>query len=244
MLQLPNILTGKSLGSQFRTPSRTQAESPLNTPTKRLREDSPVKPTGETDASIAGNTMTLMVKIEQMRAKSIQTELQTFASEIKISVTKAVQDSIKETIEGQIYPLQCELKECQKTLKIMKNLPPRQKELENKVLTLEKENENLKHSLHKMETYSRRNNIRLSGLKEGKDENCKTLIFNALKNVGTVLEQHDILVAHRVFSNGKECPILAQLSGPEIKRKIFGAKTLLRFNLGYSNRNSHCTKGS
>ena len=49
-----------------------------------------------------------------------------------------------------------------------------------------------------------------------------------MKNVDTVLEQHDILVAHRVFSNGKECPTLAQLSGPEIKRKIFGAKTLLR----------------
>ena len=95
----------------------------------------------------------------------------------------------------------------------MKKFTEGQKDIQEKVNLLESENANLKHRLLKLKTYSRRYNVRLMGIKEDKNEDCKVVIQRIMTEVGLGLSDYEIVIAHRISSKVRPRPIIAQLVG-------------------------------
>ena len=86
-----------------------------------------------------------------------------------------------------------------------------------------------------LETERLRPNLIVKGIKEGPEENCKSLIKEFFKNQMSITEEIPIKKAHRI-GKGKHRPILATLADPDLKAKIYASAAKLQDQKNYQDK--------
>jgi hypothetical protein len=90
-------------------------------------------------------------------------------------------------------------------------------------LTVQLEQEILTARRHAIrnEQYTRKYNIRIFGVKEEKDEDCKEAVLNIVRNnMHLDIAEVKIAIAHRIHSAGRDRPIIVRLTDTETRRNI------------------------
>ena len=96
-----------------------------------------------------------------------------------------------------------------------------QSDLKQKVISLEKKNGDLKVRLNKLEMYSHKNNIKVLGVNQEKNENCKMVIADLFLLVGTNIELSEMSQVHRIVTKSKPSPIILQVTNRDVKSRMW-----------------------
>lgn len=101
--------------------------------------------------------------------------------------------------------------------------------LQNQIISLQKENEYLKHEIDNLEMYSRRSCVRISGVPE---ENDKTddIVLEIAAKLKVPLQESDIAVSHRVGPKSPTRPrqIIAKITNYDLRHRLLKASKDLR----------------
>ena len=111
-------------------------------------------------------------------------------------------------------------------------------ELETEVAYQRKELLHVKQGLIRNEQYSRRQNVRIFGIKEEESENTKQTVIDCFSNKLKVnLNQDDIEIAHRLPSRNadQERPIIVKFKSRDTKIKVIKERKLLKGSNIYIN---------
>ena len=128
------------------------------------------------------------------------------AENVKSSVQKIVEISIQKGIQEGLQALELDLSACQKHHEELSAIKQRENKLKHQVEVLENENKHLSDKLENLESYTRRNNVKILGLKESKDENCRDTVITLLAEANICLAP----TAHRIYSSTMPRPIIVQ----------------------------------
>ena len=104
--------------------------------------------------------------------------------------------------------------------------------LQEKVTSLEGELARVKDELDEHEQYSRRNSLRVYGVKEEKDENTDTVVIDLIKSkLDIEVTEKDLDRSHRVTpriaSNGPR-PIIVKFARHNVRQKVYATRTKLK----------------
>ncbi|KAJ8315847.1 hypothetical protein KUTeg_007997 [Tegillarca granosa] len=96
------------------------------------------------------------------------------------------------------------------------------------------ENETLKQNMDELEQYSRRNALRISGIRETPSEDTDKILH---KKMGVTLNPEDIDRSHRTGkpNPGRDRKILVKFTKNNVKRAIMKSRWQLKQNTGYHN---------
>lgn len=101
--------------------------------------------------------------------------------------------------------------------------------LQTQIISLQKENEYLKHEIDNLEMYSRRSCVRISGVPE---ENDKTddIVLEIAAKLKVPLQESDIAVSHRVGPKSPTRPrqIIAKITNYDLRHRLLKASKDLR----------------
>ena len=102
--------------------------------------------------------------------------------------------------------------------------------MEEKVREMEKVNLQLRYQLDRQEQYSRRETIRLTGLKEEEEEDTEKKIMQVFQDTGADVKPDDIAVVHRVGKKGagKNRPVLVKFVSRKCKAAVMRKKSELK----------------
>lgn len=126
------------------------------------------------------------------------------------------------------------LKPVQKTVNAMKkeveDLHEKVANLTHEISKKDKEIVNLKERLEEQEQYSRRNNLRIFGVEETRNENTDELVVKVAAQIGVSIEQSQIDRSHRIGKRDskKPRPIIVKFIGYAPRRTMFTAKKGLK----------------
>ena len=104
------------------------------------------------------------------------------------------------------------------TLQKADSLPSVSQKLQKQALTA-------KYDIDRLEQYSRRESIQITGIPEEKDENVVEKVIELGKKIGVDLEERDVSVAHR---NGKRRYILCKMTSRTAANKMISARKRLK----------------
>ena len=90
---------------------------------------------------------------------------------------------------------------------------------EARIAALEEENHRLREEVNSLQSFSRRNNIRIYGLKETKEEVCESVVLNILKDICPTFNDRTFERVHRLGSYGSNRPMLCKIF--HFKDKMF-----------------------
>lgn len=109
---------------------------------------------------------------------------------------------------------------------------------EERISNLEKENTDINKKYQdllikndKFEQTLKNKSLRIYGLKESKNENCKKTIINFMsKKIGITVKETKIEDCFRIgkYENGKDRPIVIKFTRLDIKRNIYNNKKILK----------------
>lgn len=124
------------------------------------------------------------------------------------------------------------------TEKVEQSCKNKLKEQEEKINQMEKEVNNLKIELEQVkmdkdnvEQYTRKNNVRIFGIKEVNQENTENLVIKLCQEKLNInLTANDIEICHRVGTNNNKNnrPIFVKLISNKVKNDIYYAKSKLK----------------
>ena len=100
------------------------------------------------------------------------------------------------------------------------------KNYESQVNNLKKENQKLEDQLLKMEVYMRKQNIKIWGIPEEKNENLEEKLLQKFAEVGFVFQPRDIIAVHRLgyYKRGSVRPVIVRFSHLKDKMLVFSKK--------------------
>lgn len=237
-------------------------KSPSSTP---LQEPGTTTDTDKSSTTNNGNSM----------SAEVMNELLNNSSFIEC-IVKAVQKVIKQSVDDSVSKLKIAMSEREESLKELvernaSTLHDIQVTIENKLTEIDhlqsevgKQKEtisSLTSNLNSLEQYTRRNNIRIFGVAEQRDENTDQLVSQVAEKLGVRVAPTDIDRSHRVGpppsqdhayadalrstsgkSKHKARPIIVKFTSYKIKkaimnerRKLKGSKTVIAEDLTKSN---------
>ena len=170
-------------------------------------------------------------KIETLISKSIEKEMGKIVQNIKESLEKTIEVSIQKSIQEGLKALEVDLSTCRNHHKELVAIKQQEKRMNEKVQQLEKQNKQLMDKLESLELYSRRNNVKILGLKESKGERCIDAVISILANANISLSLTDIATAHRVYSTTNPRPVVVQFLYPEKKRLLLSSQVAIKEKL-------------
>ncbi|KAJ8304216.1 hypothetical protein KUTeg_017799 [Tegillarca granosa] len=143
----------------------------------------------------------------------------TLPEEEVTKITKSIQSSLQTEIVKEIktvisYMFDEFAKEMKNEIKTLKN--------ENDALR--SENESLKLSIDELEQYSRRNAIRITGIRENENETTDELVKDLAKKIDVDINDTDIDRSHRSGKPGTNRQILIKFTNYNIKRRLMKAR--------------------
>ncbi|KAK4874019.1 hypothetical protein RN001_013379 [Aquatica leii] len=102
--------------------------------------------------------------------------------------------------------------------------------MEKTIKNYETDNEILRNKLDDLEQYTRRNSLRIWGIKEERNENVENQVLNVCNNqLGLTLSNNDIDRCHRIGMQGnKTRPIIVKFIGYRQRAMVFSAKKKLK----------------
>lgn len=104
--------------------------------------------------------------------------------------------------------------------------------LEEKVTELQKENLSLKTQLDAVEQYSRKPNIKISGIAEEKNENLNKVVISLIKDRMQIdIEDRDISICHRIGkqkNKEQRRPVIVRFANLSLKQKIMAKRSSLK----------------
>jgi hypothetical protein len=86
----------------------------------------------------------------------------------------------------------------------------------------------LKYENDRLEQYTRRESVRIVGLKEDKEEDIEQKVLELFKATGVNVEASDLAVVHRTGRKGKHRHVLARFVSRRKKRELMMAKKNLK----------------
>lgn len=193
-------------------PVKSPAKSPLNTSMgneKKMSQDDVLK-----------NIVSDLKTLKESVGKTVKSDdLKTIVSAIIKDVLKEHKSEIENLLEEKNQSL----------IKIIETQKCEIEGLKTQVGELAAENENLQKLAESAmskanwnEQYSRKNNIKIHGLKESKTENVKELVQSVIRDkVGVSVSDDEILAVHRIPGRkGHQRPILLKLKDNSTKGRI------------------------
>ena len=166
-------------------------------------------------------------KIKTLISQSVEKEMGKITEKVKSSVQQIVEVSIQKSIQEGLQALEPDLSACQKHHEEISAIKQRENKLKHQE-ALENENKHLSDKLEILERYSRRNNVKILGLKESKGENCRQTVLALLAIVNICVAQTDIATAHRIYSSTMPRPIIVQFWYADKKQLLFKAREQLK----------------
>lgn len=167
------------------------------------------------------------------RKKSDNTPTNQARNKKKPKEEKDMEDeiSVVETLEkltASIEFLTETVKEVKEELKAVKNELSAMKQLKEEVNSLKHQNTMLAERITQLEDYSRRDNIVITGIKENRGENCRSVVAEFLHECFE-MTQVDIVRAHRLGPTTQpNRKLIVKLKNHEDKEKIMRNKRNLR----------------
>ena len=101
-------------------------------------------------------------------------------------------------------------------------------ETEEKIEKMRREVQEVKRHAIQNEQYSRRENIRIFGLKGSPGENIEQKVMELSKEIGVQIPKEEIYAAHRVPSTVSPQPVIVRFTNRDIKAKILKARRNLK----------------
>ena len=139
-----------------------------------------------------------------------------------------MEESIQKGIQEGLQGLEVDLSACRNHHKDLAAFKQSEKQMKDRIDTLEKENKQLSDKLNNLEHYTRRNNVKILGVRETNGENCKDAIIAILAHAGISLAPGDIATAHRIHSSTAPCPIIIQFIYPDQKQLVLRSRAKIK----------------
>ena len=156
----------------------------------------------------------------------LNTKLELFKINLLDDIKREISKQLDEKLEQLHFEneqLKHEVEELQKTYK--KDIGEVRTQLEN----IQEINCQLKQQVITNEQYGRRVNVRIFGVTEDKQENCKNLALDIItKELHKKMEPDDIVTAHRITSRISPRPIIVTFKTHDTKMKVIKARRALK----------------
>ena len=169
------------------------------------------------------STQETHLSLDEKAIKSIALALK---ESIQAEVCKMLNDTVESIVKGVVDGLQLQINSLQKENDELKST---NQTLSNKIEVLEMKAD-------AAEQYSRRDNLRITGVTKNKGENTDQLILDLSAGIGADLSIDEIAVSHRVGkqkASGKPRDILVKFVSRRSRDKILKKCSLLKTN-GYA----------
>ena len=166
--------------------------------------------------------------IETLISQSIEKEMGKIVEKVKSSVQQIVEVSIQKGIQEGLQALEIDLSACQKHHEEISAIKQRENKLKHQVEVLENENKHLSDTLENLERYTRRNNVKILGLKECKGENCRETVIALLAEANICVAPTDIATAHRIYSSTMPRPMIVQFLYADKKQMLLKSREQLK----------------
>lgn len=143
-------------------------------------------------------------------------------TDLQILISDAVQAAIKPVTES-VRKLEKEMTKMREDMvQLQGEIVKRDKEIRNLKCTVEMK-------LDEREQYSRRNNLRIFGIKENNDEKTDEIVLGVAEKLGVKLDIYSIDRSHRIGKKGKyPRPIIVKFISYAIRSELFTRKKKLK----------------